>query len=59
MTANSAGREATIPAEAIEAVAQKLYGEQAYEALGEGQIKNAYRARARRLLQVAREATEG
>lgn len=57
MTTNPAASDDSISAAAIEAVAERLYGEHAYEALGEGQVKDAYRARARGLLQVARDAT--
>lgn len=57
MTANPAAPNDLMTAEAIEAVAKRLYGDEAYEALGEGQVKDAYRARARGLLQVASDAT--
>ncbi|MFJ5963053.1 hypothetical protein [Pseudarthrobacter oxydans] len=42
-----------ISSDAIDAVARSLYGEPEYDALAEGQVKEAYRKRARLLMKLA------
>ncbi|MFJ6268604.1 hypothetical protein ACIQG8_01310 [Pseudarthrobacter oxydans] len=42
-----------ISANAIDAVARSLYGETEYDALAEGQVKEAYRKRAQLLMKLA------
>lgn len=57
MTTNDSRAEGIeISTEAVGAVARHLYGHDGYDALGEDQVKVAYRKQATALLQVANDA---